>query len=38
MRKSWKEYVDQVGQELAESTPYFGEALNEILGQGQQIF
>ena len=38
VRKSWKEYVDQVGLELAESTPYFGEALNEILGQGQQIF
>jgi predicted Zn finger-like uncharacterized protein len=38
VRKSWKEYVDQVGEELAESTPYFGEALNEILGQGKQIF
>lgn len=38
VRKSWKEYVDQVGQELAESTPYFGEALNEILAQGKQIF
>jgi predicted Zn finger-like uncharacterized protein len=38
VRKSWKEYVDQVGQELAESTPYFNEALNEVLGQGKQIF
>jgi len=36
--KSWKEYVDQVGPELAESTPYFLEALNDVLGQGRHIF
>ena len=38
IRKSWEEYVDQVGQDLAESTPYFTEALNEILADGQRIF
>ena len=38
VQKSWKEYVDQVGEELAESTPYFTEALNEILGGGEEIF
>ncbi len=38
IRKSWDEYVDQVGLELAESTPYFTEALNEILADGRQIF
>lgn len=38
VRKSWKEYVDQVGLELAESTPYFEEALNEVLGKGEKIF
>jgi len=36
--KSWEEYVDQVGRELADSTPYFREALNEILGDGSPIF
>ncbi len=36
--KSWDEYVEQVGAELANSTPYFAEALNEILAGGQQIF
>jgi predicted Zn finger-like uncharacterized protein len=38
VQKSWKEYVDQVGQEMAESTPYFTEALNEILAGGEEIF
>ena len=36
--KSWEEYVEQVGRELADSTPYFREALNEILGDGSPIF
>ena len=38
IRKSWKEYVDQVGEELAESTPYFAEALNGILAKGEDVF
>lgn len=36
--RSWKEYVEQVGEELAESTTYFQDALNEILAEGQDIF
>lgn len=36
--KSWKEYVDQVGLEMAESTPYFREALDEVLGKGRHRF
>lgn len=36
--KSWEEYVEQVGRDLAESTPYFREALNEILGDGRPVF
>ncbi len=36
--QSWQEYVDQVGIDLAESSPYFNEALNEILGKGRRIF
>jgi hypothetical protein len=38
IRKSWEEYVEQVGRELAESTGFFTDALNEILADGQKIF
>lgn len=38
IKKSWEEYADQVGHELADSTNYFREALNEILAGGRQIF
>lgn len=38
IRKSWEEYVEQVGEELAATTPYFTEALNEILAEGEQLF
>jgi predicted Zn finger-like uncharacterized protein len=36
--KSWEEYVAQVGQPLAKSTPYFRDALNAILAKGQKLF
>lgn len=38
IKKSYEEYTAQVGQQLAESTPYFQEALNEVLGGGRKIF
>jgi predicted Zn finger-like uncharacterized protein len=38
IKKSWQEYVEQVGQEIAKSTPYFDDALNDILARGQKIF
>jgi hypothetical protein len=38
IKKSWEEYVEQVGPELANSTGYFTEALNEILAGGQEVF
>jgi hypothetical protein len=38
IRKSWEEYVEQVGKEMADSTPFFTDALNEILAGGQKIF
>jgi hypothetical protein len=38
IKKSWEEYSDQVGREVAESTSFFKEALNEILAGGRQIF
>ena len=38
IKKSWEEYTDQVGREVAESTGFFREALNEILAGGRQVF
>ena len=38
IKKSFEEYIAQVGQQLAESTTYFQEALNEVLGAGKKIF
>ncbi len=38
IKKSWEEYVDQVGKEIADSTTHFHDALNEILADGRQIF
>ena len=36
--KSWEEYVAQVGQEMAKTTPHFRDALNAILAKGQSVF
>jgi hypothetical protein len=38
IRKSWEEYTEQVGEEIASSTSFFTEALNEILSEGRQLF
>ena len=38
IKKSYEEYVEQVGRELADSTPHFQDALNEILGSGRKLF
>ena len=38
LRKSWQEYADQVGLETAKSTPYFRDALNDILAKGKRVF
>lgn len=38
LRKSWQEYTDQVGIETAKSTPYFRDALNDILAKGKRVF
>ena len=38
IKKSWEEYVAQVGAEAAKSTPHFRDALNDILAKGQQVF
>lgn len=36
--KSWDEYVEQVGEAMAKKTPYFRDALNEILARGERVF
>jgi len=38
IKKSYEEYVDQVGREYAESTTHFQEALNDLLASGQKLF
>jgi hypothetical protein len=38
IKKSYEEYVDQVGKEFAENTSHFQEALNDVLAQGKKIF
>lgn len=38
IKKSWELYKEQVGLEVASSTNYFKEALNEILADGQEVF
>ncbi len=38
IKKSYEEYVEQVGRELAESSPHFQDALNDVLAGGQRLF
>jgi predicted Zn finger-like uncharacterized protein len=38
IKKSYDDYQAQVGAELAQSTTYFQDALNEILAGGSKIF
>ena len=38
IKKSYEEYVEQVGREFAESTVHFQEALNDVLAAGRKVF
>lgn len=38
IKKSYEEYVEQVGKEFADSTTHFQEALNDLLAGGQKMF
>lgn len=38
IKKSYEEYVEQVGRDTAEGSPHFQDALNEILGGGRKLF
>jgi len=36
--KSWKEYVDQVGEQMATGNTFWADALNDVLAKGQKVF
>jgi hypothetical protein len=38
IKKSYEEYVEQIGREFAESTTHFQEALNDVLAGGKKLF
>lgn len=38
IRKSWEEYMHQIGREVASKTSHFRDALNDILAGGAKIF
>jgi predicted Zn finger-like uncharacterized protein len=38
IKKSWEIYKERVGADFANATPYFRDALNEMLAEGKKIF
>jgi hypothetical protein len=38
IKKSYEEYVDQIGKEFADTTTHFQEALNDLLAGGTKMF
>ena len=38
IKKSWETYKERVGTDFANATPYFRDALNEIVAEGKKIF
>jgi hypothetical protein len=38
IKKSYEEYVGQIGKEFADTTTHFQDALNDILAGGQKVF
>ncbi|HEY8793993.1 MAG TPA: hypothetical protein VIM15_03535, partial [Gemmatimonadaceae bacterium] len=38
IKKSYEEYVEQMGKEFAENTTHFQDALNDVLAGGNRIF
>ena len=38
IKKSYEEYVDQMGRQFAESTTHFQDALNDVLAGGKKLF
>jgi predicted Zn finger-like uncharacterized protein len=38
IKKSWEIYKERVGGDFANATPYFRDALNDLLAEGKKIF
>jgi hypothetical protein len=38
IKKSYEEYVEQIGREFAEGTTHFQDALNDVLAGGKKLF
>jgi len=38
IKKSYEEYVEQMGKDFAENTTHFQDALNDVLAGGAKIF
>ena len=38
IKKSYEEYVEQIGREFAEGTTHFQDALNDVLSGGRKLF
>ncbi|MEK7348899.1 MAG: zinc-ribbon domain-containing protein [Candidatus Eisenbacteria bacterium] len=38
IKKSWEIYKERVGADFANATPYFRDALNDLLADGKKIF
>ena len=38
IKKSYEEYVEQIGKEFAETTSHFQDALNDVLAGGKKVF
>jgi len=38
IKKSWEVYKERVTPSMANSTPYFRDALNEMLSEGKKVF
>ncbi|HET9252506.1 MAG TPA: zinc-ribbon domain-containing protein [Candidatus Eisenbacteria bacterium] len=38
IKKSWETYKERVGADFANSTPYFRDALNDMLAEGKKVF
>lgn len=38
IKKSYEEYAEQVGREVAEHSPHFQDALNDLLAGGRRLF
>ena len=38
IKKSWEIYKERVGSDFANATPYFRDALNDLLAEGKRIF